>query len=128
MLEKALGRKAVADALLERTAKELGELLRAAAQELDPFPPFPGSFFTYAIEAEPGAAGRPDRGCIVVCPDGELYELVVSMDFSGPYADLMAARNEDLRPAHLPPQDYIVYAYNALAEITGLLLERQGKA
>ncbi|HEY8490925.1 MAG TPA: hypothetical protein VIO14_08025 [Dehalococcoidia bacterium] len=127
-----LQRKDEADLVLERAADRLRALLRDAARELDPFPPFPGSFFTLAIEVEPGPAASPDRGCVVVCPDGELRELLMGVDLedaalSG-WQDPVSMRKEELREIQLHPRDYIVYAYEALTRITELLLERQGEA
>jgi hypothetical protein len=124
-----LSRKDEADLALERTAERLRTLLREAAAELDPFPPFPGAFFTVALEVEPGPAASPDRGCIVVCPDGELRELVMGVDLSEPgfsgWQDPVSLRQEELRDVDLHPRDYVIYAYEALSRITELLLERR---
>ncbi|MEE9247426.1 MAG: hypothetical protein V3U79_01860, partial [Dehalococcoidia bacterium] len=62
-----------ADAVLEETAARLREILRQAAARLDPFPSFYGSMTLRAVEAEPPEGQGSDRGCVVVCPDGELY-------------------------------------------------------
>ena len=124
-----LTHKAQADALVERTALHLRELLREAVSHLDPFPPFPGAFFTHAIEAEPAAAARADRGCVVVCPDGELYELVMGVElppFPDEQANPVSTRKEELRKLDdLHPRDYLVYAYNALTRVAEILLEQQ---
>jgi hypothetical protein len=124
-----LAQKAQADALVEQAALRLRELLREAVSHLDPFPPFPGAFFTYAIEAEPAAAAQAERGCVVVCPDGELYELVVAVElptFPNQGADPVSMRKEELRKLDdLHPRDYLVYAYNALTRVVEILLERQ---
>jgi hypothetical protein len=124
-----LAPKAQADALVERTALRLRELLREAVSHLDPFPPFPGAFFTHAIEAEPAAAAHAERGCVVVCPDGELYELVVGVElpaFPDEPADPVSMRKEELRKLDdLHPRDYLVYAYNALTRVVEILLEQQ---
>jgi hypothetical protein len=120
-------RKAQADVVLERAAAQLRELLQQACAELRPFPPFPNALFTHAIEIEEGPAD-PDRGCIVVAEDGELYELQVGVDhdaieLTGSW-DPVTARKEELKPVALHPRDYIIYAYNALLAVTELLLER----
>jgi len=117
-------RKAQADLLLERTALQLRQLLQEAAAQLRPFPPFPGAFFTNAIEVEPGTAADPERGCVVVCEDGELYELKMSIDFSDEAADVVSARDENLAKLELHPRDYVVLAYEALTRVTEQLLER----
>jgi hypothetical protein len=123
-----LAQKSQADALLEEAALHLRQLLRQAVSHLDPFPPFPGAFFTYAIEVEPAVA-RSERGCVVVCPDGELYELVMGMElppYPGEPADPVSMRKEELRRLDdLHPRDYLVYAYNALTRVVELLLEQQ---
>jgi len=124
-----LAQKAQADALVEGAALRLRELLREAVSHLAPFPAFPGAFFTYAIEAEPAAAAHAERGCVVVCPDGELYELVMGVDlpsFPDEPGDPVSTRKEELRKLdNLHPRDYVVYAYNALTRVVEILLEQQ---
>jgi hypothetical protein len=121
-------RKAQADAVIEAAAGQMRELLREAVARLDPFPPFPGSFFTYGIEVEGGSAETPEHGCIVLAADGELYELEISIDFTEGNTDPVAARDEKLKPLELHPRDYIVYAYNALTRVTELLMEQQAES
>ena len=120
--------KAEADDILERAAQRLRALLQEAVSRLDPFPPFPGAFFTYGIEIdEPLAGDDPDRGCVVLGPDGELYELVIGYElpiFPEEAHDPVATRKEELKPLDLHPRDYIFYAYRALTRVTELLLEQ----
>src|SRR5947209_19762529 len=106
-----LARKAQADLIIERAAGQLRRLVHDLAFQLQPFPPFPGAFFTEAIEVEPDAAGSTERGCVVVCADGELYELIMGMEYDSPEAfiDPVAARKEELRKLDLHPRDYVVY-------------------
>jgi len=118
-----LTRRAKADVLIETTASQLRDMLHEAVRELDPFPYFMGSILIRAIEAEPGGPGKAERGCVVVCPDGELYEYIYTITVGGLFPEPM--RKEETKKLDLPPQDYIPYAYNALREITKLLLERQ---
>jgi hypothetical protein len=119
-----LARKAHADLIIERAAQQLRLLLHEAAAELDPFPPFPGAFFSYGIELEPPGMADAGRGCVVLAPDGELYELVMKVDFSGEVSDPVAARDEKLEKLDLHPRDYVIYAYEALTKVTELLLEQ----
>ena len=123
-----LARKAQADLILDRAAEQLRVIVKSLVVQLDPFPPFPGAFFTYGIEVEPEAAARVDRGCVVVAPDGEFYELEIGVDLEGldpgSYADPVAMRKEELKKLTLHPRDYIVYAHNAITTIVELLLER----
>jgi hypothetical protein len=121
-----LARKAQADLIVERAADQLRRIVHELAAQLIPFPPFPGAFFTNAIEVEPDAAGSIERGCVVVCGDGELYELIMGVDYETPGAmyDPVAARKEELRKLDLHPRDYIVYGYNAVTALAEELLQR----
>ncbi len=129
MSNDALARKQQADLIIERTAQQLQLLLEEAAKSLRPFPPFPGAFFTNALEVELDGAERTDFGCIVVGEDGGLYELEVKIDFGDGSEfggmDPVQARDEKLKKLEdLHPRDYIILAYSALSQITELLLER----
>jgi hypothetical protein len=120
--------KAQADNLLERTALQLRQLLQEACARLEPFPPFPNALFTNAIEIDPGPVGDPNVGCVVVCEDGELYELQMGIDhdsieLTGSW-DPVTARKEEKKKLDLHPRDYVVYAYNGLVAVTEHLLER----
>jgi hypothetical protein len=123
-----LARKAQSDLIVDRAAQQLRRVLHELVEQLDPFPPFPGAFFTYGIEVEPEAAARTDRGCIVVAPDGELYEFEIGVDMDGldpgGYADPVALRKEELKKVELHPRDYVVYAHSAIARVAEILLER----
>ena len=116
-----------ADAILERAADRLRRLLQESAAKLDPFPPFPGAFFSYGIEIDAPGVESSERGCVVLAPDGELYELEMKQqvpDSAFEMADPVAMRDEELKPLDLHPRDYVIYAYNALAKVTELLLDR----
>jgi hypothetical protein len=127
---EAMARKTQADLIVERAAQQLRALLEEAARSLRPFPPFPGAFFTNAIEVDLSGAERADIGCIVVGDDGGLYELEMKIDFGEEFGDVVdpvQARDETLKKLEdLHPRDEIILAYNALTQITELLLERQG--
>ena len=116
-----------ADAALERAATRLRALLQEATARLDPFPPFPGAFFSYGIEIEVPGAESPDLGCVVLAPDGELYELQMGQELPVidlEMADPVALRKEELKPLDLLPCDYLLYAYAALTRVVELLLEQ----
>jgi hypothetical protein len=129
MTEDPLEYKAEADAALDRLAQRLRSLLGEAVARLDPFPPFPGAFFTYGIEVEAPGVDSPERGCVVLAPDGELYELVIGQDATAlalDQTDPVALRDEKLEKLEdLHPRDYVVYAYAALTKVVELLLERE---
>jgi hypothetical protein len=119
-----------ADELLERAAGRLRALLKEAAALLDPFPPFPGAFFSYGIEIEAPGVESPERGCVVLAPDGELYELRMGTElpiFDHEFTDPVAMRKEELKPLDLHPRDYLVYGYEALARVVELLAEQAAR-
>lgn len=113
----ALGLKSRAETLVKQTADELKAIVKEMARRVD-FPLFPGTPFQ-CIEAEPGRAQGNQFGCIVICPDGEFREL--SVEVQSPGMDLGTIRREDLRDISIAPPDYIVYAHNAIQEMSRLL-------
>ena len=120
-----------ADDALERAADRLRRLLGEACARLDPFPPFPGAFFSYGIEIDARAVESPDRGCVVLAPDGELYELEMRHDLPDAdmeVADPVALRDEKMKPLDLHPLEYIVYAYEAVRAVTELFFERESES
>ena len=129
MPDDPLEYKSEADAALDRLAQQLRRLLQQAATGLDPFPPFPGAFFTHGIEVEAPGVDSPERGCVVLAPDGELYELVMGQDITAlalDQTDPVALREERLNKLEdLHPREYVVYAYTALTRVVELLLERR---
>jgi len=116
-----------AQALVQRTAEQLHELVAEMASALVPFPYFMGSIQVQAVEAEPGGVQRADRGCIVVCPDGELYEFTMKVQAQGPF-DAGLDRDDSVKPVELPPEEYVVYALNAIKELGALLEEQRARA
>ena len=132
MPDDPLEYKAEADDALDRLAQLLRRLLQEAAGRLDPFPPFPGAFFTHGIEIEAPGVDSPERGCVVLASDGELYELEMGQDMTALALDLtdpVALREEKLKKLEdIHPRDYVVYAYCALTQVVELLLERQAES
>ncbi len=124
----ALELKSEADAVLERAAARLRSVLKEAVGHVDPFPPFPGAFFSYGIEIDVPGISLPDVGCVVLGQDGELYELKMGQDVPAmemEITDPVALRQEELKPLDLHPRDYLVFGYNALVMVVELLLERE---
>jgi hypothetical protein len=127
MPNEALARKQQADLLIERTAQQLRLLLEETAKSLRPFPPFPGAFFTNAVEVPLEGVERSDLGCIVVGEDGGLYELEVAIDFGDEFGgiDPVQARDETMKKLEdLHPRDEIILCYNAIAVLTEYILEQ----
>ena len=112
---------------MRQTAAQLREILVEMASALVPFPYFLGSLEVQAIEAEPGGVEKADRGCVVVCADGEMYEFTMRMQSPGGF-DMSMEREDSVKRIDLPPEDYIGYAYNAIKEMAALLEEKQTRA
>jgi hypothetical protein len=119
-----------ADAVIERAADRLRAILQEAVSRLDPFPPFPGAFFSYGIEIEAPGLESPDRGWVILGEDGEFYELKMGNEvpvYEMEITDPVALRSEELKPLEMHPQEYIIYAYNAIAKVAETLLEREAE-
>ena len=119
-------KRAVADAVMERASIELKKLLVELSATLDPFPNFMGISSIQAIEVEPTGVSSPDNGCVVVCPDGELRELVLRM-IPGPFDLGGVEQTEEMAELDLPPGEYVAYAYAAVHELLKLLEERRAR-
>ena len=110
---------------LERAAAELRERLIALAQQVAPFPYFLNSDEVQAVEAEPGEISRADRGCIVVCPDGELYEFNIKLEDPGMTGYVSVVRWDSVKPVEMMPEEYIAYAANAVRALERVVAEQQ---
>ena len=117
-------RRAVANAVMERAAIELNKLLVELAAALHPFPNFMGVSSIQAVEVEPKGISNPDNGCVVVCHDGELRELVLRM-IPGPFDMGGVEQTDEFAELDLPPDEYVAYAYAAVQELLKLLEARQ---
>ncbi|MDA0353869.1 MAG: hypothetical protein O3A10_16935 [Chloroflexi bacterium] len=114
MADDHLEQRAHADAIVERAADQLRAVLKGLVHEIDPFPPFPGSMFTHAIEVPPTA--HSTLGCVIVADDAELYELQLGLDqdviASG--GDAHAARIEETVQLELSQAEYVTQAHAAI--------------
>ena len=118
-------KRAVANGVLERASVELDRLLVELASSLDPFPAFEGLSTIQAVEVDPSGVADPERGCIVICPDGVLRELVLRL-IPGPFDVGGVDQAEEFRELELSPGDYVAYAYAAVLELTRILEETRG--
>jgi len=105
-----------AEAVLRHTADLLAQVLLETAFAAAPFPTFYGSEVIKALELET-PAGYPDRGCVVVCPDGRLYELDIGL-IPGPPTVGGVDGVELFRDLDLPPAEYITYACLAIRALS----------
>lgn len=118
-------KRAIADGVLQRAARELDKLLEELAAALDPFPFFMGTSSIQALEIDPAGVADPTRGCVVVLPDGRLRELVLRM-MPGPFDTGGIDQSEEFKELDLAPGDYVAYAYAAAVELARILEEREG--
>jgi len=116
---------ALADAAVSRAEEELREVLTALATTLEPFPGFQGMSTLQAVEVELPVGARSGLGCVVVGPDGLLYELVLHT-IPGPMESSDADQVDELRELDLKPQEFIPYAYQAVRQLTELHRRRRG--
>ncbi len=126
-MDDPLQHQAHADLIVQRAGDQLRALLHTLASQIQPFPEFPGTFFSYGIEVDAGVAG--DRGCIVLGEDGELYELQIGLDVAQvATGDPAAMRAEERVPLDdLPPATYVAYAHRAVTAAVEYLLARQAE-
>ena len=117
-------KKAVADGVVERASKELRKLMVELAGALDPFPRFMDLDTVQALEVDPSGVGSRDRGCIVVCPDGELYDLTLQL-IPGPIDIGGTDQVEEFKELELAEGDYVAYAHAAIKEMTRILQQRE---
>ena len=118
MADDHLEQRAHADAVVERAAGQLREILKALVDEVDPFPPFPGSMFTLGIEVAPTA--HSSLGCVIVGEDAELYELELGLDQEeiARGGDAHAARIENTVQLELSHAEYVAQAHAAIRALT----------
>tara|TARA_B100000029_G_scaffold321399_1_gene313818 strand:- start:10213 stop:10569 length:357 start_codon:yes stop_codon:yes gene_type:complete len=106
------------DLILDKTNTELRELLIEAASAIENFPGFLGMETVQAIEIDP-ITGFPDRGCIVITPEGFLKELSLSIL---PGASTLGGyeQSEQFKDLDLPLDEETVYLYRAIRLLTEL--------
>ncbi len=120
-------RRRMADEAMAAAADQVEALLREAALELRPFPPFPGAFFTMGVEVEPDGVLNNEIGCVIVTEAGDLRELQLSFDDEGPAAllganDPISMRDETLvELEQLSARDRLTLALNGLDAVSRLL-------
>ena len=117
MADDHLEQRAHADAIIERAAGQLRDVLKRVVGEVDPFPTFPGSMFTYGIEVPPVA--HSSLGCVIVDAEAELHELQLGLDqdviASG--GDAHAARIEETVELELSSAEYVTHAHAAIRAV-----------
>lgn len=110
----------------DQSEADLRQEIRRLAEALVPFPKFLGLSTVHAIELEPVADVSSDIGCVVVCPDGELRELVLRL-IPGPIDFGGVEQSDEMKELELDDADYIKYARAAVVELKRILAERGEK-
>ncbi len=125
MPDEHLAQRAFADAIVDRAASQLRQLLEQLTAPIDPLPPFPGSMFTYGIEVPPPTDSS--LGCVIVGEEGQLYEFQLGLDDEAVASggDAFAARIEHLEALDLEPTRYISHAYAAIGAVLAHLDEAE---
>ena len=95
------------DSVLEGCARNLELVSEKVANSLSVFPGFLNMETVQAIEIEPFKDG-PDRGCVVICPAGHLYEFVLEI-LSGPDSVGGYQHSDNLKELDLSNIEKIVY-------------------
>ena len=95
------------DSVLEGCARNLELISEKVANSLSVFPGFLNMETVQAIEIEPFKDG-PDRGCVVICPNGHLYEFVLEI-LSGPDSVGGYQHSDNLKELDLSNIEKIVY-------------------
>tara|TARA_Y100000588_G_scaffold57671_1_gene55626 strand:- start:4784 stop:5203 length:420 start_codon:yes stop_codon:yes gene_type:complete len=124
MVNDYLKQRAHAEAIVERAADQLRDLLVDLVKEVDPFPPFPGSMFTSGIEVQP--TSNSSLGCVIVGDDAELYELELGLDHEeiSRGGDAHAARIEHAIELDLTKAEYVTTVHAAIQAVATYLETR----
>ena len=102
-----------AQAALTDAGDRIQAILDSLCRQLDPFPSFLGMSTIQAVELEPALAGLPDRGCVVVTPDGAIAALDVTA-IPGIVGVLEVDQVEEFKPLELEPEERLLYLMAAI--------------
>ena len=108
---------------IQETAESLRQELACLAASLRPFPAFWGMITIQAIELDPPEGVCPDRGCVVVTPEGEICQLNLT-GISGVAGMTDQDHVEEFLALDLPPGEYAAYAQAAIAALQAELSRR----
>ncbi|HZA21439.1 MAG TPA: hypothetical protein VFA32_02355 [Dehalococcoidia bacterium] len=116
---------AMAESALQGAAGQLRLILVELVAQLHPFPAFLNMVSIQAIELEPELRPVQGRGCVVVCPDGEIRQLELTGIPGVPgVSDVEGV--EQFHELDLPIGEYIIYATTAIEALL-VELRRRGK-
>lgn len=115
-----------ADVILADAAVRLEAVLSGLCRRLTPFPAFMGMATIQAVELEPALRPRPERGCVVVTPDGVIAELDIAA-IPGIVGVLEVDQVEQFRPLDdLSGEEYLIYLVAAVRQLSAEVRRRGG--
>ena len=106
------------DEHITKINEELGTLLKNLCEVMEPFPGFMGMSTLQAVELEMPKQYL-DFGCVVVCPDGALYELTLKA-IPGAFEVEGFDQVEELRELSLKPVEFLQLASIAVSSLLEL--------
>ena len=107
------------DDQIKKINEELGTLLQYLCGVMEPFPGFMGMSTLQAVELEIPKR-YVDLGCVVVCPDGVLYELSLK-SIPGAFELEGFDHVEELRELMLEPVEFLQLASIAVSSLLELI-------
>jgi hypothetical protein len=111
------------DHSIVEAASCLHQVLAGLASRLRPFPAFLNMTSLQAVELDLMPEGMPDRGCVVVLPEGEIRELDLQV-LPGIEGITESDQLEEFREMDLSPEAYIMYAASAIRLLSQELRQR----
>jgi hypothetical protein len=114
-----------AEVALADAINRLQAILDGVCRQLDPFPSFLGMATIQAVELEPTSVHLPDRGCVVVTPDGAIAELDVTA-IPGVVGVLEVDQVEQFKPLELEAEEFVIYLMCAIRTL-GREARRRGR-
>jgi hypothetical protein len=116
--------ESIAVSALGEAAVHLRQILGELAAQLHPFPAFLNMVSIQAIELELDFRPAPDRGCVVVCTDGEIRQLELT-GIPGVPSVNDVEQIEQFNELDLPVEEYIIYASTAIGVLVEELRRRR---
>jgi hypothetical protein len=117
--------QAIAETITSQTGAELHSVLKRLVKKVQPFPTFPDMPNIQALEVLPSGTKDMDRGCIVLCDDGEFYELTIRTIPGTPSLGGGFEHIEEYEDSKLSAGDYVAYAYVAIQQLTQIIQQQR---
>ena len=116
--------QAIAETVITQTGSELHSIIKRLIEKVQPFPTFPEMPSIQALEILPSGIKDAERGCIVLCNDGEFYELTIRTIPGTPSLGGGFDHIEEYESHKLSTGDYVAYAYVAIKQLTQLIQQQ----